>query len=254
MKKFTVLILSLILLNGFVFAQVDADTAEKAYKVMESTDDVLAYHGDYSATITLVIEKPNKPKENLQFKIFQRTDKELLTLVQLFPEADKGNGYLMDGDNIWAYDPISRKFTHTSVKEALGDSDVKIDDVNRSKTHWRDNYTVESFEESTLGKYPVYVILLKAKNNDPAYAKVKYYIRTDVPLMLKEEDYSGSDRLMRTILIPKYTKVPAGYIPTHSIMRDELNVGENTQSITTDLTFSPLQDRIFTKAYLEGLN
>lgn len=254
MKKRIFISTFLIFASFNLFAQVDSETSEKAFKIMESTDDVLAYHGDYSATISLIIEKPNKPKENLQYKIFERTDEDKMTIVQLFPEADKGNGYLMDDDNLWAYDPISRKFTHTSIKEALGDSDVKIDDVNKSETHWRDNYNVSAFEEGTLGKFPVNIITLVAKTTEPSYSKVKYYIRKDIPLTLKEEDFSGSGRLMRTILIPKYTKVPAGYVPTQLLLRDELNKGENTQQIISDLTFDALPDRIFTKAYLEGLN
>lgn len=237
-----------------LFAQVSTADSEKAYKIMESTDNVLAYHGDYSATMSLIIEKPGKPKENLQYKVFQRTDKDLMTIVQLFPEADKGTGYLRDGDNIWAYDPISRKFTHSSMKEALGDSDVKIDDINLSSDRWRENYKVAGFEEGVLGKFPVYIITLEAKNTKPAYSKVTYYVRTDVSLVLKEEDFSGSGRLMRTILIPKYTKVPQGYVPTQMIMRDELNKGENTQQVISDLTFDKLPDNIFTKAYLESLN
>ena len=221
---------------------------------MENTEDILAYHGDYSATMSLVIDKPGKPRENLQYKVFQRTDDNLMTLVQLFPEADKGVGYLRDNENIWSYDPISRKFSHTSIKEALGDSDVKLDDVDQAKTKWRENYEVTAYEEGTLGKFAVDIITLTAKTTDPAYAKSKYYIRKDIPLLLKEEDFSGSDRLMRTILLPKYAKVPAGYVATQAIMRDELNKGEQTQQVISDLTFDKLPDRIFTKAYLEGLN
>lgn len=237
-----------------LFAQVSADNVEKSFKIMESTDDVLAYKGDYSATLTMIVEKPNKPKENIQYKVFQRPDAELLTLVQLFPEADKGKGVLINGDNIWQYDPISRKFTHVSMKEALEDSEVKIDDIDNSKTYWRDNYDVAGFEEGTLGKFDVYIITLSAKTNKPAYAKTKYYIRKDIPLVLKEESFSGSDRLMRTELYPKYTKVPAGYVATQILYRDELNKGENTQTIISDLTFDKLPEKIFTKAYLEGLN
>lgn len=236
------------------FAQVSEDIADKAFKIMENTEDILAYHGDYSATMSLVIDKPGKPRENLQYKIFQRTDDKLMTLVQLFPEADKGVGYLRDNENIWSYDPISRKFSHTSIKEALGDSDVKLDDVDQVKTKWRENYEVTAYEEGTLGKFAVDIITLTAKTTDPAYAKSKYYIRKDIPLLLKEEDFSGSDRLMRTILLPKYAKVPAGYVATQAIMRDELNKGEQTQQVISDLTFDKLPDRIFTKAYLEGLN
>lgn len=236
------------------FAQVSEDIADKAFKIMENTEDILAYHGDYSATMSLVIDKPGKPRENLQYKVFQRTDDNLMTLVQLFPEADKGVGYLRDNENIWSYDPISRKFSHTSIKEALGDSDVKLDDVDQAKTKWRENYEVTAYEEGILGKFAVDIITLTAKTTDPAYAKSKYYIRKDIPLLLKEEDFSGSDRLMRTILLPKYAKVPAGYVATQAIMRDELNKGEQTQQVISDLTFDKLPDRIFTKAYLEGLN
>ena len=236
------------------FAQVSEDIADKAFKIMENTEDILAYHGDYSATMSLVIDKPGKPRENLQYKVFQRTDDNLMTLVQLFPEADKGVGYLRDNENIWSYDPISRKFSHTSIKEALGDSDVKLDDVDQAKTKWRENYEVTAYEEGTLGKFAVDIITLTAKTTDPAYAKSKYYIRKDIPLLLKEEDFSGSDRLMRTILLPKYAKVPAGYVATQAIMLDELNKGEQTQQVISDLTFDKLPDRIFTKAYLEGLN
>ena len=254
MKKIilTFLLSAAVFASGF--AQVSEDIADKAFKIMENTDDILAYHGDYSATMSLVIDKPGKPRENLQYKIFQRTDDKLMTLVQLFPEADKGVGYLRDNENIWSYDPISRKFSHTSIKEALGDSDVKLDDVDQAKTKWRENYEVTAYEEGTLGKFAVDIITLTAKTTDPAYAKSKYYIRKDIPLLLKEEDFSGSDRLMRTILLPKYAKVPAGYVATQAIMRDELNKGEQTQQVISDLTFDKLPDRIFTKAYLEGLN
>ena len=59
---------------------------------------------------------------------------------------------------------------------------------------------------------------------------------------------------MRTILAPKYSKVPAGYVATQILIRDELNKGEQTQQVISELTFDSLPDKIFTKAYLEGLN
>ena len=254
MKKIFTIFAAAVLFTATAAAQVSAAAVEKAFKVMEDTEDVLAYHGDYSATVSLVVDKPGKPTERLQYKIFERTDAKLMTLVQLFPEADKGVGYLRNDDNIWSYDPISRKFTHTSIKEALGDSDVKLDDIEQSKAKWRNNYDVVGYEEGTLGKYPVHIITLKAKTSEPSYAKSKYYIRTDIALLLKEEDFSGSDRLMRTILLPKYSKVPAGYVSTQVIIKDELNKGEQTQQVISDLTFDALPDKIFTKAYLEGLN
>ena len=258
MKKILSFIAAAALLTATAAAQVSTDIAEKCYKTMEKSREIQVYHGDYSATISLEVKKPGKPNEHLQYKIFERTESKLMTIVQLFPEADKGKGYLRNDDNIWSYDPISRKFTHTSIKEALGDSDVKLDDLEQNDKYWRDNYDVFSYEEGTLGKYPVDIIVLKAKSKEPSYAKTKYYVRKDIPLVLKQEDFSGSDRLMRTTLVPKWSKVEVrgktGYVATQAILRDELNQGEQTQQVISDLTFDTLPDKIFTKAYLEGLN
>lgn len=253
MKKL-ISILAAFVLSVALFAQVSTSESDKAFGILEAMENQMAYKGDYSATVSLIVEKPGKAKENMQFKMFERIGKDIFTMVQLFPEADKGNGYLRDGDNIWAYDPIGRKFSHSSLKEALGDSDLKIDDMSNEEARWRKNYKVTDFKEEMLGKYEVYVISLEAITNKPSYEKSTYYVRKDIPLMLKCTDFSASGRLMRTILVPKYTKTDKGYVGYHTIMRDELNPGEQTQQIISELSFDPLPDRIFTKAYLEGLN
>jgi len=236
------------------FGQVSEVESDKAFKIIDDMNKLSTFKGDYSCTVSLIVEKPGKPKENLQFKFFERIEKELFTMVQLFPEADKGNGYLKEGDNIWSYDPISRKFSHTSLKEALGDSDIKVDDMSNDDSSYRKNYKIVDFKEEKLGKYDVYVISLEATTSLPAYAKTDLYIRKDIPLLLKRTDFSASGRLMSTVLIPKYAKTEKGYVGYQRIFRDELNPGEQTQQIISDLSFEALPDRIFTKAYLEGLN
>jgi len=254
MKKILTLCAVLVLIGTAAFAQVTDAQADQAYKLLEATNEQLVFNGDYTATVSITIEKPGKPNSSLQYKIFERTETETFCIVQLFPESDKGNGYLKDGDNIWMYDPIGRKFSHVSLKEQLSDSDMKLDDLSQSSDKWRRNYTITGFEEGKLGSYPVYIISVEAKTSDPAYEISTYYIRKDVPLMLKESDYSANGRLMRTILIPKYAKTAHGYIGYQTIIRDELNPGEQTTQVISDLSFDTLPDRIFTKAYLEGLN
>lgn len=234
--------------------EASLEESEKAFSIIKESQNQLVYKGDYSCTVSLIVEKPGKPKENLQYKFFERIGKDLFTMVQIFPEADKGNGYLRDGDNIWSYDPISRKFSHSSLKDALADSDLNVDDMSNEDDQYRKNYKVRSITESTLGKYPVYVIELEAITSKPAYKLSTLYIRTDVPLVLKRADFSATGRLMRTTLIPKYAKTEKGYVGYQIIMKDELNPGEQTQQIISELTFDTLPDTIFTKAYLEGLN
>ena len=254
MKKIITFLSICLIGAAAIFAQVSADVQEKAFNILDKADDILADNGDYSATMTLHVKQPGKPDETVQFKVFLKTKEELMSMVQIFPEADKGNGYLRDGDNMWTYDPIGRKFSHSSVKDAIADSDVKIDDISKDEDRWRTNFKVVEFTEGKLGKFPVNVITLEAITTEPSYAFMKLYIRKDIPLLLKEEDFSGSKRLMRTILVPKYGKVPTGYVALQTILRDELNPGEETKQVLSDITYDPLPAKIFTKAYLEGLN
>ena len=66
MKKILSIFVAASIFTAAAFAQVSTDVANKAYQILEDTDKQLAYHGDYSATITLPIEKPGKPQENIQ--------------------------------------------------------------------------------------------------------------------------------------------------------------------------------------------
>lgn len=247
MKK---IILGLACLVSFsLFAQTP-----DPYKILDDLEAQYKYDdSDYSATITLIVEKPNNPVEQMQFKLFQRAAKEQFTMVQLLPEADKGTGYLQDGDNLWYYDPIGRKFNHTSLKQNIGNSDAKAGDLAKEYS-FRDDYEATSIESGKLGSFDVWIISLKAISSRPSYAKTVFYIRKDISLLLKEEDYSANNKLMRTLLYPKYTSLAGRYIPTQVILRDEINKGEQTQQIISEISTSAIPNKVFTKAYLEGLN
>lgn len=231
-----------------------AEDLPDAFDILDQCEAQYDYGDkDVSTTVTLIVEKPNKPKEQLQFKMFQRNRTKQFTMVQLLPEADKGAGYFWEDDNLWYYDPIGRKFSHQSTKDNIGDSDAKASDVSDTYTY-RKNYKATDIHEDKLGSYKVWVITLEATTSLPDYAKSIYYIRQDIPLILKQEDYSANDRLMRTVLIPKYAKVEGNYVMTQMIIRDEVNKGEQTQQIINEFSFADLPDKVFTKAYLEQLN
>ncbi|MBP5519654.1 MAG: outer membrane lipoprotein-sorting protein [Treponema sp.] len=257
MKKILTFFAAAAMLTAAATAQVSADVAEKCYKILEAADELSPKKGDYSFTQTEIIEKPGKPKENVQYKVFGRVVKgkaSMGTAVQIFPEADKGHGLLLVDDHVWEYDSVSRKFTHKTLKEKIGNSNTSIGDMLEDDDKWRVNYDVDAYEDGMLGKIPVDIITLKAKTSEPEFSKERYYIRKDIPLCLKKEGLTSSGRLMQTILLPKYTKVPNGYLAVQGLYRDELNKGEQTQVVVSDLTFDTIPDKVFTKAYLEGLN
>ncbi len=157
-KKIIVAFLALFM-AGLAFAQIPS--TDKMYEIMDEVVERENFGYDISCTLSLLVEKPNKPKEALQFKVFRRDSKDQTTIVQLAPEADKGAGYLQEKENLWFYDPIAHQFKHSSIKRNLSNSDVKMGDVNK-KSKFRKAWEIIKTEEAKLGKYPVFVITAKA--------------------------------------------------------------------------------------------
>jgi outer membrane lipoprotein-sorting protein len=204
---------------------------------------------DYSAVFTIVTQKPNEKDSVIQVRLFRRDDHDQIVWIMQKPEAQKGQGFLKVDENIWMYDPESGKFSHSTMKEQIQNSKAKSSDLKR--TSYVDDYDIATTAEGVLGKYPVWVLTLKAKNNEVSYPTLKLSIRKDKPLILKEEDFSLSDRPMRTVYFPPtYIEVAGKTISSQMLIIDELNKGEKSQLTISDVSVAPLPDATFSKAFL----
>ena len=207
---------------------------------------------DFSAVYTLVSEKPGEEKSVTQARLFRRDTQDQFVLLFLQPQVQRGQGYLRVDDTVWFYDPESRNFEKSTLRDNVQDSDAQNSDFNRNSL--ADDYVVSSWSEESLGRYPVHVLELESKNDDVSYERIKIWVRTDVSIILKEEDYSVSGRLMRTVLYPRYTKIEDRFLPSNALIVDELNEGERTQFSLEDATLASIPDYVFTKSYLERVN
>ena len=251
MKKTITIGLSILFLLIPLLGSWAAEPDLKA--ILQTVDEMSNFETtDFSATYKIVSEKPGEETSVFTIRMFRRDRSDQFLLLFLEPEIQKGQGYLQLEDNLWFYDPESRKFSHSSLKENLEDSETKNSDFRRSSL--AEDYEVDSYSEETLGKYEVYVVNLLASNDEVPYPRMKLWIHKDQPLVLKVEDYSLSDRLMRTAYYPKYMRVENRFIPSRMLFVDELKEGEKTQVTIKDASVAILPDSVFTKAYLERVN
>ena len=207
---------------------------------------------DFSASFTFVSEKPDEETSIFKARMFRRDNQDKFVLVFLEPPIQQGQGYLQVDENLWFYDPESRKFTHSSLRENLEDSEARNSDLRQSSL--ATDYRVASADLETLGRYEVHVIDLTAVHNEVSFPGVKLWVRTDNNLVLKVENYSLSGRLMRSDYFPNYVRVDDRLIASRALYVDELRPGERTQMTLTDTSLSTLPDSVFTKSYLERVN
>ena len=250
MKK-NIIILMVLLIAGL--SAVSGISLTDANSILGTIDTSRNFSGtDFSAVMTMISEDTETGIEKKKVQQFRRDDQEMFLMLFIEPAAEKGQGYLNIGNNLWFYDPQSRKFNHTSMKESFGGTDAKNSDFGASSLG--DDYKVNTVVDGKLGKYDVYIMDLKGTNSEVTYPEVKIWVTRSSNLILKSEDYSATGRLMRTSLFPSYAKVADKYLATKMIFVDELIEGKKTQITITDISTKVLPDSIFTKAYVERVN
>jgi outer membrane lipoprotein-sorting protein len=236
-----------------LLSPIFAVTLEDANQILKKVDENSNFSGtDFSALMTLISEDPTDGIEKSKVLQFRSDDDDKFLLLIQEPVAQKGQGYLMIDDNLWFYDPQSRKFSHTSLKEQFNSSDANNSDFQESSLI--DDYDVTSISEETLGRFEVYKMVLSAKNNEVTYPKQILYVTRSNSLILKSEDFSASDRLLRTSYYPSYSQAGNSFIPNKMIFIDNLIEGKKTTITVTDISVKDLPDSIFTKSYVERVN
>ncbi len=230
-----------------------AAAATPDFKALLKSIDELSTFGkkDYSAVYDIVSEKPGENAATTQVQIFRRDDHDQMVILLQKPEKQKGQGYLKIDDNVWFYDPESGNYSHSTMKENINGSQAKNSDFK--KYTFADDFDIVKTEEGKLGAFDTWVLTLAAKNAEVSYQKIRLTVRKDKPLPLKEEDFSVSDRPMRTtFFLPTYVQAGDKLIPAKMKMVDEVNKG--TQSVLTisNVFVGKLEDKYFQKTFLES--
>lgn len=251
MKHITSILTTLLLVTAaFHTEALDLEEAQEQLATLDAARNFEEH--DFSAIMTLVASDPDSGTERRVVQQFRRDSEEKFLMLFQEPAVELGQGYLRVDDNLWFYDPESRQFTHTSMKEQFSGSDAKNSDFGASS--YAEDYTVSSVVETTLGRYEVYLLDLDATSNEVTYPSQKLWVTRDLFLPLKIEDYSETGRLMRSTLLPSYAKAGDSYIATRTIIVDELVEGKSTEITITDISLDPLPDSVFTKSYVERVN
>jgi len=249
MKRFILLTLAALLTAGAaspLFAEAQPDFNAILVKV----DSLNKFEGsDFSAVYTIVSQKPGEERSISEMKLFRKDSDDKMLMLILKPEIQKGQGFLQVSDDAWMYDPSSGKFEHFSMKDNFQDSEAKNSDFKA--TSLAEDYAITSVTEENLGKIACYVLDLKAKTNDTTYPRIKIWVAKQQSLLLKQESYSLSDRLMRTAYYSAYSKAGGQLIPTKILMMDNVKVGEQSEITIKNISTASIPVNTFTKNYLE---
>ena len=227
--------------------------------ILKAIDANYKMKKDLRAEVTLTQQKAGQGTKIIDMGYYRRDSDDAFLIVMNAPENEKGNGYLRVGDNFWMYRKNTRTFQHVNRDESIGGTDAHSGDFETRKLDELygpvvDSSGTEKFAEEMLGKVPVNRFEIKARVNDVDYPKQIYWTRRDNNLLLKQESYSLSGTLMQTAYFLKFTEIEGRYVPVKQLFIDEFEKGNKTIVEISNILPGKLEDKIFTKAYLENLS
>ncbi len=228
-------------------------------EILKTMQDNISITTDVRAMVTMTQQKVDQGTKVFEMAYYRRDRDDAFLIAFAAPESEKGNGYLRIEDNFWMYRRNTRTFQHINRDESIGGTDAKGEDFEtRRLTELYQGATDQAGKEviasDKLGAIPVWRFEVKAKVADVSYPYRTFWVRQDNRLSLKEQSFSSSKTLMNTAYYLKYTQVLGKYVPIEQIYIDEFEKGNKTEVKISGIVTGKLDDKIFTKAYLENLS
>ncbi|RQV99461.1 MAG: outer membrane lipoprotein-sorting protein [Calditrichaeota bacterium] len=171
----------------------------------------------------------------------------------LEPPREKGTKMLKLDDQLWTYTPstdrtilISGHMLHQSV---MG-SDLSYEDLLED-TRLADVYNARIIGEDTLLQRQCWILELSAKEEDVAYARRKTWVDQERCVIMREERFAKSGKLLKTTSMNKVELIDNRWVATHITFKDVLKSGEGTDFMIKSIEFGPpIPEFMFSKAAL----
>jgi outer membrane lipoprotein-sorting protein len=203
----------------------------------------------------MVISQPNRTdtKEMLLYGIGQ----EKSYIIFSSPARDKNTAMLRLGDNMWLYLPSAEKSVKISghmLRQSFMGSDFSYGDTTeRLKLLEKYDATLTGTEKA--GDDDAFVLRLKAKKEDAAYYERKLWVDRQRYIVIKQEMYAKSGKLLKVMTVSENEKIGSRYYPTKIRMEDKLKKNTYSEMIFSNIRLDEtIPESVFTFKNLEKKN
>ncbi|NCN05941.1 MAG: outer membrane lipoprotein-sorting protein [Spirochaetales bacterium] len=243
---------------GFLCLSLFAQTSTDVARLRRADGSWTYVDSDFSAEYEIIQDTPGRGRSITKAAVFRRDRNNIYTIVVLEPQADRGQGYLKQGDTLWIYDPESGQFNTTSSRDRFRNTNARNSDFTQSTL--AEDYRILSVSSVRLGRFDAFLYELESDKSGITFPYMKVWI-TDDGRILKTEDYSLSRQLMRTTAVPNYHQISGRLVPQQIFIVDELEgavvngtfVHERTILTVSNPSFAPVNDSVFSRTFLERI-
>jgi len=170
------------------------------------------------------------------------------------PPRDKNTAVLRLGDNMWMYLPSAERTLKISghmLRQSFMGSDFSNADITE-RLKLQEKYEAVFVGTEKVGNMNMYVLDLKAKKVDAAYYKRKLWIDQQKYIVVREEMYAKSGKMLKLMINSDAEQIGSRYFPLKTRIEDKLKLNSFSEIIYSNTKMDePLSDSIFTIQNLE---
>jgi outer membrane lipoprotein-sorting protein len=202
--------------------------------------------------VSRMVIRGRRETRTVESKSWQRGTNESYTEF-LAPARERGTKMLKLKDMLWDYSPSTDRTIMISghlLRQSVMGSDLSYEDMMEDP-HLPNSYSATVVSQDTLHGRDCWVLDLKAKKEDIAYDHRRIWVDKDRYVILRENLYAKSGKLLKTVEVREVVSVQNRWLAKSVLYKDVLKEGQGTEfyidSMTLDTT---IPDYIFSKAAL----
>jgi outer membrane lipoprotein-sorting protein len=225
---------------------------------LPSGDDILEkVDRNASSSTKIAVSKMvihgKRESRTIEAKSWQRGTSETFT-EYLAPAREKGTKMLKLKDLLWTYSPSTDRTILVSghmLRQSVMGSDLSYEDMMEDP-HLPNIYAAKVSSEETMNGRSCWVLDLTAKKEDIAYHSRKIWVDKMRYVVLKENLYAKSGKLLKTMEVREVMEVQNRWLAKSLLYKDVLKDGEGTEFTVVTLELDPpIPDYLFSKAALK---
>jgi outer membrane lipoprotein-sorting protein len=243
--KHIMIVIPLFTISHLVVSQPNAD------EILEKIDQNLSSENRvFESSMTIHGKRSSRTITSRSYSVgYEKSFTEYLS-----PAREQGTKMLKLDNQLWIYSPSTDRTIQISghmLRQSVMGSDLSYEDMMEDRK-LTETYNATVIGSEELDGRKTWVLELKAKVDDVAYASRKLWVDTERFVPLKEELFAKSGQLLKQSTMSDVVKIEGRWFPRTIVYKDMLKQGEGTEFKITSIKFNQkIPEHIFTKAVLK---
>ncbi len=204
-------------------------------------------------TVSRMVIHGERSSRTIESKSWQRGTSEAFTEF-LAPAREKGTKMLKLQDMLWNYSPSTDRTILISghmLRQSMMGSDLSYEDMMEDP-HLPNLYAAKISAQEIVNGRLCWVLDLAAKKEDISYNSRRVWVDKTRYVILKENLYATSGKLLKTIDVREVMEVQNRWVAKSILYKDVLKEGEGTEFFIDSITLdADIPDYLFSKAALK---